>query len=52
MPCASRETIENEHEKLESNGEIVKTERSELATPVVVVPKSDKMVRFHVVSGD
>ena len=46
VPYALREAVENELDKLEKNGVIVKTERSKWASPLVVVPKKDKSVRL------
>ena len=46
VPYALREAVEVELEKLEKNGVIKKVERSEWASPVVIVPKKDKTVRI------
>ena len=46
VPYALKDQVEKELDKLEKNGVIVKTERSEWASPIVVVPKADKSVRI------
>jgi len=43
---ALKDEVERELDKLEKNGVIVKTERSQWASPIVVVPKGDKSVRI------
>ena len=46
VPCTLKETVEAELNKLEENGVIVKVEQSDWASPIVVVPKSDRSVRI------
>ena len=46
VPYALKDQVEKELEKLEKHGVIIKTERSEWASPIVVVPKSDGSVRI------
>ena len=46
VPYALKDEVERELDKLEKNGVIVKTERSDWASPIVVVPKADKSVRI------
>ena len=46
VPYALREAKEAELNKLEENGVIVKVEQSDLASPIVVVPRSDGSVRI------
>ena len=46
VPYALKDEVERELDKLEKNGVIVKTERSQWASPIVVVPKADKSVRI------
>ena len=46
VPYALKEEVEKELDKLEENGVIVKTDRSDWASPIVVVPKADKSVRI------
>lgn len=46
VPYALKDEVERELEKLERHGVIKKTERSNWASPVVVVPKADKSVRL------
>lgn len=46
VPYALKDKIENELDKLEKHGVIVKTERSNWASPIVVIPKADKSVRI------
>ena len=46
VPYALKEEVEKELDKLEKNGVIVKTDRSDWASPIVVVPKADKSVRI------
>ena len=43
---ALKQQVEDELAKLERNGVLVKTDQSDWATPVVVVPKADKTVRL------
>ena len=43
---ALKDEVEKELDKLEKNGVIVKTDRSDRASPIVVVPKADKSVRI------
>ncbi|XP_038060784.1 uncharacterized protein K02A2.6-like [Patiria miniata] len=45
VPYALKQQVEEELDKLERNGVLVKTDQSDWATPVVVVPKADKTVR-------
>ena len=46
VPYALKEEVKKELDKLEKNGVIVKTDRSDWASPIVVVPKADKSVRI------
>ena len=46
VPYALREAVEAELNKLEENGVIVKIDRSDWASPIVVVPKADGSVRI------
>ena len=46
IPYALKEEVEKELDKLEKNGVIVKADRSDWASPIVVVPKADKSVRI------
>ena len=46
VPYALKEEVEKELDKLEENGVIVKTDRSDWASPIVVVAKADKSVRI------
>jgi len=46
VPYALREPVEAELRKLEENGVIKKVERSEWASPIVVVLKADQSVRI------
>jgi transposase InsO family protein len=46
VPYALKDMVEAELDKLEKNKVIVKTDYSEWASPVVVVPKSDHTVRI------
>ena len=46
VPCALREAVEAELNKLEENGVIIKVEQSDWASPVVVVPKADGSARL------
>ena len=46
VPYALKEEVEKELDELEKNGVIVKTYRSDWASPIVVVPKADKSVRI------
>ena len=41
VPYALKDEVERELDKLEKNGVIIKTERSDWASPIVVVPKAD-----------
>ena len=45
VPYALKEEVEKELDELEKNGVIVKTYRSDWASPIVVVPKAGKSVR-------
>ena len=45
VPYALRPAVEAELQKCEDNGVIEKVERSDWASPIVTVPKSDKSVR-------
>ena len=45
VPYALKDEVERELDKLEKNG-VIKTERSDWASPIVVVPKADKSVRI------
>ena len=46
VPYAVKNEVEKELGKLEKNGVIVKTDRSDWASPIVVVPKADKSVKI------
>ena len=46
VPYALKDAVESELDKLERNGVIKKVERSDWASPIVVVPKADKSVRI------
>lgn len=46
VPYALKDAVERELDKLEKHGVIKKTERSDWASPIVVVPKADKSVRI------
>ena len=46
VPYALKEAVEKELDKLEKNGVIKKIEKSEWASPIVVVPKADDSVRL------
>ena len=46
VPYAMKGRVETELRKLESNKVLVKVDRSEWATPIVVVPKTDNTVRI------
>ncbi|XP_064639574.1 uncharacterized protein K02A2.6-like [Lineus longissimus] len=46
VPYALREPVEAELKKLEENGVIEKVDHAEWASPIVVVPKTDKTVRI------
>ncbi|PFX24919.1 putative RNA-directed DNA polymerase from transposon BS [Stylophora pistillata] len=47
VPYVFKDAVESELDKLEKNGVIKKVERSEWASPIVVVPKADKSVRIR-----
>ncbi|XP_048103582.1 uncharacterized protein K02A2.6-like isoform X1 [Alosa alosa] len=46
LPYALKETVERELDRLEGMGIISKVDRSEWASPLVVVPKADKSIRI------
>ena len=46
VPYAIKEEVEKELDKLKKNGVIVKTDKSDWASPIVVAPKADKSVRI------
>ena len=46
VPYALKDEVEKELSKLEKNGVIVETDRSDWASPIRVVPKADKSVRI------
>ncbi|XP_021340098.1 uncharacterized protein K02A2.6-like [Mizuhopecten yessoensis] len=46
VPFALRESLEKELDRLESQGIISKVDRSDWATPIVIVPKTDKSIRL------
>jgi hypothetical protein len=46
VPYALKVEVEKELDKLEKHGVIIKTERSNWASPIVVIPKADKSVRI------
>ena len=46
VPYALKKKVEAELDRLEQQGIIKKVERSNWATPIVVVPKTDKLIRI------
>jgi len=46
MPYALKEPVEKELDRLEGLGIISKVDRSEWASPIVIVPKADKSIRI------
>lgn len=46
VPYSLREPVEKELDRLEAMGIISKTDRSEWASPIVIVPKADKSIRI------
>ena len=47
VPYELREPVEAKLRKLEENGVVKKVERSEWASPIVLVPKADRSVRIY-----
>ena len=47
VPYALKDEVEREVDKLEKNGVIVKTEKSQWTSPIIVVPKGDKSVGIY-----
>lgn len=47
LPYALKETVEKELDRLEAMGIISKVNRSDWASPLIVVPKADKSLRIY-----